>query len=124
MRRYLAYSAIVVVSFAIAFYFKPSRPLEFASVADAKERIERTGFYCLIVEQSAWPVAIASEKPISQNDAASFAAAHESFIPAGIVRIAAPLGGYYQDSESCKHCGSVVLQGDQRLIRLIVTKSW
>lgn len=123
MRRHLAYSVIVIALFAVAFYLKPSRPLEFDSVADAKERIERAGLRCIIVEQSAWPVAIASEKPINQNDAASFAAAHESFIPVGVVRISAPLGGYYKDSETCKHCGNVVLQGDQKLIRIIVTKS-
>lgn len=118
MRRYLAYSVIVIASFAVAFYFKPSRPLEFDSVSDAKERIERAGFNCIYTHEQSGRVLVVSDHPISLDEARTFEVERMSSNTKGMIAVM-PKTAFESSSGQWKLWGETSVTGDTNFLSRI-----
>lgn len=116
MRRYLVYSVIVIASFAVALYFKPSRPLEFDSVSDAKERIERAGFQCVSFHADIAQLVVVTCKDISDDDAFEFQSRHVAIDNTGKVLLMKVKGDYDVRPLNWRTWGQVSATGDPALL--------
>lgn len=119
-RRIIGLSVVVAICFVAAFAYKfalpAEKPLEFASVAEARELIEWAGFRCVTFHESVAPLVVVTEQEIPVDDAFEFQARHVAIDSTGKVLLMKVKGDYDVRPRNWRTWGQVSATGDPALL--------